>query len=205
MADTKISALAAAAAAAATNELAINEAGTSKKITVAQLQDFQGIIKRRLNSDHVNLTTTPTEVAGGLECTGLVAGTYVFQYNLIHRSLLASTGTRINCNFTGTNTFFLYWTRFYGLIATAADANQDQDSVLAAGQVMQGWASRAGFTTGARGVTLSNDTADANVMTIVEGTLLATGTGDLELWFGAEVAASATLKIGSSLVVTRTA
>src|SRR3990172_7982875 len=40
MADTKISALTAAAAAAAANELAINEAGTSKKLTVAQLATF---------------------------------------------------------------------------------------------------------------------------------------------------------------------
>lgn len=40
MADTKISALAAASAAAAANELAINEAGTSKKLTVAQLKTF---------------------------------------------------------------------------------------------------------------------------------------------------------------------
>lgn len=37
MADTKISALAAASAASAANELAINEAGASKKVTVAQL------------------------------------------------------------------------------------------------------------------------------------------------------------------------
>lgn len=40
MADTKISALTAAAAAAAANELAINEAGTSKKLTVAQILAF---------------------------------------------------------------------------------------------------------------------------------------------------------------------
>lgn len=38
MADTKISALTAASAAAGTNELAINEAGTSKKVTAAQLK-----------------------------------------------------------------------------------------------------------------------------------------------------------------------
>lgn len=37
MADTKISALSAASAAAGANELAINEAGTSKKLTVTQL------------------------------------------------------------------------------------------------------------------------------------------------------------------------
>jgi hypothetical protein len=37
MADTKISGLTAATTAAAANELAINEAGTSKKISVTQL------------------------------------------------------------------------------------------------------------------------------------------------------------------------
>src|SRR5262245_51249647 len=40
MADTKISALTAASAAAAANELAINEAGASKKVTAAQLKTF---------------------------------------------------------------------------------------------------------------------------------------------------------------------
>ncbi len=40
MADTKISALTAATAAAAANELAINEAGTSKKVTMTQVATF---------------------------------------------------------------------------------------------------------------------------------------------------------------------
>lgn len=40
MADTKISALSAAASVAAANEFAINEAGTSKKVTGTQIKDF---------------------------------------------------------------------------------------------------------------------------------------------------------------------
>jgi hypothetical protein len=40
MADTKVSGLPAASAVAAANEVPINEAGTSKKVTVAQLQAF---------------------------------------------------------------------------------------------------------------------------------------------------------------------
>lgn len=40
MADTKISALSAATTAAAANELAINETGTSKKLTVDLLQQY---------------------------------------------------------------------------------------------------------------------------------------------------------------------
>lgn len=40
MADSKISSLTAASAALAADELAINEAGTSKKLTVDQLQQY---------------------------------------------------------------------------------------------------------------------------------------------------------------------
>jgi hypothetical protein len=40
MSDTKVSALSAATAAASANEIPINEAGTSKKLTVSLLRDF---------------------------------------------------------------------------------------------------------------------------------------------------------------------
>lgn len=43
MADQKISALPAASAVVATNEFAINEAGTSKKVTAAQVASFSAI------------------------------------------------------------------------------------------------------------------------------------------------------------------
>ena len=43
MADTKISALTAATAVVAANEFAINEAGTSKKVTALQVQQFAAI------------------------------------------------------------------------------------------------------------------------------------------------------------------
>jgi len=209
MADTKISALTAASVAAGANELAINEAGTSKKLTLTQIEAYlqtRGLpIVRRLNTQHDNATTTPTEIANGLECTGLVAGTYVFQYNVIHQAPVATTGIRLNVNFSGTSGAFVYWRRFYGLIATAADANQDQTSVLAAGQVMQGWADRAKQTTAVTGVTLSADTVDADMLTIVEGNFVATGAGDLELWHGSEVAATTKVMVGTSLVVFRTA
>lgn len=46
MADTKISALTAATAAAAANELAINEAGTSKKLTVDLLQQYMFVASK---------------------------------------------------------------------------------------------------------------------------------------------------------------
>jgi len=244
MADTKISALTAATAAALANEFAINEAGTSKKLTLQQVLDGADVLANaaaladanklmviqssvakdspltdlvtylqtkgmpkvsRLNTQHDNATTTPTEIANGLEMTGLVAGTYKFQYNIIHQAGLTTTGVRFNANFSGTVSSFVYWRRFYGLIATAADANQDQTSVLAAGQVMQGWADKTKQTTEVTGVTLSTDTAASDMLTIVEGIFVATGTGDLELWHGSEVAATTSVMVGTSLTVIRTA
>lgn len=55
MADSKISALTAAAAAAAANEFAINEAGTSKKLTLQQIVDYLG---PGLPPSEVTVTTT---------------------------------------------------------------------------------------------------------------------------------------------------
>ncbi len=80
MADTKISALAAASAAAAANEFAINEAGVSKKLTAQQIKDFilnasvfaagsaSANSKPKLTSG--TLMTTPE--AGAIEFDGVV-------------------------------------------------------------------------------------------------------------------------------------
>lgn len=56
MADTKVSALPAASVAAAANELPINEAGTSKKVTVTQL----GVIMPFLGVYAPGSLTVPT-------------------------------------------------------------------------------------------------------------------------------------------------
>jgi hypothetical protein len=56
MADTKISALPAASAAAPANELPINEAGTSKKVTVTQL----GVVMPFLGVYAPGSVTVPT-------------------------------------------------------------------------------------------------------------------------------------------------
>jgi hypothetical protein len=65
LADTKISALTAASAAAAANELAINEAGTSKKVTVAQLLAFaQANGAGNTNADSPNSTIAINVLTG---------------------------------------------------------------------------------------------------------------------------------------------
>lgn len=67
MADTKISALTAATVVAAANELAINEAGTSKKITASQLRDYcipRGHIWGLLMSNAADTANDITVAAG---------------------------------------------------------------------------------------------------------------------------------------------
>lgn len=60
MADTKISALAAAGAAADANELVINEAGTSKKLTASQIKTYATNF-----SDHTHAVTGTGSTGGG--------------------------------------------------------------------------------------------------------------------------------------------
>src|SRR5205809_1120237 len=57
---TKVSALSAASAANVGMEIPTNDGGTSRKVTVAQLQDLFGRVKGRVTADHVISATTAT-------------------------------------------------------------------------------------------------------------------------------------------------
>lgn len=73
MADVKISALTAASAAAAANEFAINEAGTSKKLTLAQITDYvcpQGHIYGLTLSNAADTANDITVAAGSAKDEG---------------------------------------------------------------------------------------------------------------------------------------
>ena len=206
MADTKISALTAASAGAAANEFAINEAGTSKKLTLAQIEAYletRGLpIVTRLAADQSNSTVTPTKVTGLDTTTG--TGTFAFKYFIYYQAAAATTGVRFDVNHSGTVAPFLWWQRWVDVSATASTAVPDQDAIIAAGQVMGAFASRAKGTAG-RGTTLSVDTAGGDMLMIIEGLLICTVSGNMQLYHGSEVAAASTVKAGTSLILTRTA
>lgn len=203
MADTKVSALTAATVAAVANEIPVNEAGGSKKITLAQVQDLLGIQKVRLGTQHDNSTVTPTAVSG--LAVAMVAGTYTFKYHVIYQSAALTTGIRLNVNYTGTKGAFVYQWRWVDVSATASTAVPTQAGVIAAGQVQGAFSSRTAFTTGAGGVTLSVDAINSDMLAIIEGTIVTTGSGNLEIWHGSEVAFISSVMVGSSGVVTRVA
>ena len=93
MADTKISALTAATTGAGANEFAINEAGTTKKLTLTQIVTYLQTLGMprvlKLTAQHSVTGVTGTEVTG-LSMT-LEAGTYTFTYSLINRSGTSTT------------------------------------------------------------------------------------------------------------------
>ena len=156
---------------------------------------------RALSADQSNSTTTPTEVTG-LKLTGVGAGTYQFIYQLIYQAGATTTGVKFSVNHDGTVTSFVANLRWVDVSATASTAAPSQAAVGAAGQVMGAMSARAKSTAG-WGVTLSVDAATSDMLITIDGAMVVSVAGELELWHGSEVAAQTTVKAGSSVVLTK--
>lgn len=159
------------------------------------------IIAKRLSIQKSNATVTPTIITDLSQVTGI--GTFVFQYHLIYRSTAAATGIRFDVNYTGTVTNFVWNQYWVDTSATASTAAPDQDEVLATGAVLGGFASRAKGTAG-RGTTISVDTANVDMYMRIEGIMVVTVAGSLDLYHGSETAVSTTIEVGSSLLIFQT-
>jgi hypothetical protein len=209
VADTKISALTAASVALVADEFAVNEAGTSKKLTLTQiitlLQASYGLPRvKGLASDHAISATTATEVTG-LGPMTLEAGTYEFRFQLIVQSATTTVGIGLGINFTGTAAVHTILLTYPGTGTTAITGVMD-DVGAGTGQIVEHNVQTAFSTTAPNMVnTAGFATINANVPVIIEGILVVTASGDLELWHSSETATSTTVKAGSSLVVCRTA
>ncbi len=209
MADTKISALTAAAAAASANELAINEAGTSKKLTIAQLTTYLQTIGmprvKRLGTTHSISSVTGTEVTD--LTLALEAGTYTFKYSLIVRSATTTVGPMLGVNFTGTaavKTMMASWPDATTTVAGEVHSMDDQ-GILTAGFI-SGMANKAYSTTAPNmGTTIGVSTTASDIPMFIEGLVIVTVSGNLALWHSSETATATSVEIGSSLVVHRTA
>ncbi len=155
--------------------------------------------RKLLGGDHINSTVTPTEATGLSLVTGL--GTFKFQYLLRYQTAALTTGIRVSANHAGTVAFFVYNMQYVDTAATASTGAPDQDALAATAQVVGGYAARVKSTAGTM-VTASVDTANADMLAIVDGLFECTADGEIELWWGSEIAASAaTLKTGSALLL----
>lgn len=209
MTASRISALPAVSTPSGTLAIPCDDGGTTKKVTPAQLEAYlegmgMPMVKAITGSAASSTSTTPAKVTD-LDYTTPV-GTYIFEYYLRWRTATATTGLKLDVNHSGTVTSFVWQQRWVDTSATAATAVPDQDAVAAAGQVQGAFASRAKGTAG-RGVLLSADTVNADMLTIVEGIAVVTVAGDMQLYHGAEVAAAGavTIQPGSALRLTKVA
>ena len=130
-------------------------------------------------------------------------GAYVFNYYLALQSAATTTGHKFGVNFTGTEPVFAWNVRWVTAATTASDDVPDQDHQAAPGGVVSAYTGRAS-TTAPAGVTTDVDSANADVLYIVEGLVVVTAAGNLELYWAPEVNANATMKAGSSLIVWKT-
>jgi hypothetical protein len=181
--------------------LAVARGGTGVASLTA-IAEAIGIYRSVLASDAgSNSTTTPTEITA-LSKT-LPAGTYQITLMIRYQAAATTTGVRIGLNFTGTTTSLVWNVRFVDASATAATATPDQDNIGAAAAVFSVFAHRAGKTTANTGTTLGVDTQNADMYAVIDALLVCSGSGDLELWHGSEVAFASTIKAGTSLLAVK--
>lgn len=219
MADTKISALTAASAAAAANELAINEAGVSKKLTAEQLRTFIGPTLISGADGTSNQNAAPSEtwqiltanisnsatsaVNAMITRTLLNGGTYWYRYDIIAQSAATTTSHAFRVDFSGTVTKHLYHLFFPSAGVTAATGVVDQESDVTTGAIWAHQSTRVDATS--LGPQTDVDTANADVHYVIEGILVCGSNGNLSLDWASEVAAQTTIMAGTMLQLKRLA
>lgn len=142
-----------------------------------------------------NATTTGVEITS--LSVKLQPGTYNFKYTIIYQSSATTTGVKFGVNCSGTQTKLLANLR-YQSTGTIGAANQAQAAVAQVG----GASARAASTTAPNlGPTASVDTINVDQLAIIEGLIVVTAAGDLELWHASETAASTQVMAGTNLVI----
>ena len=211
MADTKISALTAVATPAAADEFGVNQAGASKKMTLAQAA---GYLVARINGSSgaageymtfqklsanatANLTTVLLAV---MTTTGVGVGTWVFRYNVIYQSAAATTGVDFAIGHSGTTGAIVISSSFVTSGGAAATALADQVSANTA-NLVEGKSQRA--KAAKLGTTLGVDTINADCHMIIEGVIVVTATGSLTLEHCSELAASTQVMANTTLELTK--
>jgi hypothetical protein len=153
---------------------------------------------QRLSADSSDITTTALS-ASVMTTTLLAAGTYKVKYTLIYQTAATTTGIAFGINHTGVgSTLTSMWTHITTGGAAATGVG-DGEAGTNAGQLSEGKSSRslnAVIGSASAGV----DTINANILAILEGILVVTSLGDIELKIATEVAGSAVRLKANSLL-----
>jgi hypothetical protein len=118
------------------------------------------------------------------------AGTWKYKYTLIFQTAVTTTGIGFGVNHTGTvGQFQAMWTTIT-TGGNAATGVSDSDTATVAGQMAEG--KQEGALNAVIGsATAGVDTANTDATAILEGIIVVTATGSLELKIASEVASSA--------------
>jgi len=222
MADTKVSALAALTGVNAAlgdlltvvdvSDTTMAASGTNKSITLAELEEYLERIAglpriKRLGTQHSVTGVTGTKVTD-LDMA-LPVGTHTFKYSVLNRSATATTGVGLGVNFsTGTAAVKAFMRYNVSTITTASNGLTEEESgaALVTGGVMNAWASKAYSTTTPTTMAEGVGATGVDLLDIIEGLIIVTVAGTLELWHSSQIAATTTtLEVGSSLVAVQTA
>lgn len=149
-----------------------------------------------LTSNSADITSvTPTVV---MTTTGLGSGTWAFRYLLLYQTAATTTGIGFCVNHTGTTgNFGSMWTH---ITTGGAAATGVGDGVAAtnAGQMAEGKSERVINTCSSASAGV--DTQNATILAVMEGVVVVTASGQLELKMRTEIAGSAVrLMAGSCL------
>lgn len=148
-----------------------------------------------------NSTTTGVEITG-LQLASVGPGIYMYEAWIMYQSAATTTGVKFGINHTGTVSQVVLTFRYQE--STTAASTGAASQAAAGGTLHAGGSARAlSTTTPNLGPTASVDTLNANMLGVIEGLLIVTAVGDLELWHASEVAAASTVKAGSVVRLTK--
>lgn len=182
--------------------------GTNKEITVLDHLHFLqtlGVNRvKHLGSTHSISSATATEVTD--LTIALEAGTFTFKYWLIVRTATTTVGAHFGINFTGTGAPRMHFRFADQTVNLLAETHiMDDQGSMGAGFIV-GMASSIETTTAPNmGSTVGMSATATDILCFIEGMIVVSVAGDLELWHGSETATATSVEVGSSLVVTRTA
>lgn len=134
--------------------------------------------------------TTVALCAASMTTTGVGAGTWKFKYTLIYQTAATTTGIAFGINHTGTaGQFQAMWTHIT-TGGAAATGIGDNDAATVAGQLAEG--KHEGVLNAVLGsATAGVAVANSDILVVLEGIIVTTASGNLELKLGSEVAGSA--------------
>jgi hypothetical protein len=192
MADTELEDLTALTAANAVDTDVVYivdvSAGTGHKMTVAEARLLLNAEKVKVvGSTQTNTTVTGAAITD-LTVASLVAGTYRLRVWIVWQAAATTTGAGFWVNMTGTttrNAGHVYTTTTGGAATTGI---ADQATVAATFQMIEARAWRANNTD--PGPFAGVDTANADQFAMLEAVVTTTTTGDMQIMFDSEVAAS---------------